>query len=217
MQQSFFFFSSGWRATYFSMRSNVTPGTNLALFCIQNLKDKKRKHGRAADNRYKTNKRCSHTRQSNKNIWLLHSRFYDLRERRSWKNEKWELRRLQPLSVWKRGLLAASYFWEVGCPAAPHTPAERRECERTNRKHWRPVTMCARWRVVGWSWCKHHQTTVLVTSDHKGSLTSMKLKARFMVTPLLLVEGETKTMRLKGLTEQLKHRSSLWVKSSTWL
>lgn len=41
------------------MRSNVTPGTNLALFCIQNLKDKRRKHGKAADHRYKTNKRCS--------------------------------------------------------------------------------------------------------------------------------------------------------------
>lgn len=26
-----------WSETYFSMRSNVTPGTNLALFCIQNL------------------------------------------------------------------------------------------------------------------------------------------------------------------------------------
>lgn len=30
-----------WSATYFSMRSNVTPGTNLALFCIQNLGGKK--------------------------------------------------------------------------------------------------------------------------------------------------------------------------------
>lgn len=31
-----------WSATYFSMRSNVTPGTNLALFCIQNLGGKHR-------------------------------------------------------------------------------------------------------------------------------------------------------------------------------
>lgn len=29
-----------WGATYFSIRSNVTPGTNLALFCIQNLQDR---------------------------------------------------------------------------------------------------------------------------------------------------------------------------------
>lgn len=31
-----------WSATYFSMRSNVTPGTNLALFCIQNLGGEKK-------------------------------------------------------------------------------------------------------------------------------------------------------------------------------
>lgn len=40
-QRDFFFWRGvGWGATYFSMRSSVTPGTNLALFCIQNLKDK---------------------------------------------------------------------------------------------------------------------------------------------------------------------------------
>lgn len=35
-----------WSATYFSMRSNVTPGTNLALFCMQNLGGKKKKTGK---------------------------------------------------------------------------------------------------------------------------------------------------------------------------
>lgn len=39
----FFWRGVEWGATYFSMRSSVTPGTNLALFCIQNLKDKKYK------------------------------------------------------------------------------------------------------------------------------------------------------------------------------
>lgn len=34
-----------WGATYFSIRSNVTPGTNLALFCIQNLWDRKKRGG----------------------------------------------------------------------------------------------------------------------------------------------------------------------------
>lgn len=30
--------TDGDRTAYFSMRSNVTPGTSLALFCMQNLR-----------------------------------------------------------------------------------------------------------------------------------------------------------------------------------
>lgn len=42
-----------------------------------------KKTKRAADKSCKANKTCSQTRQSNKNIWLLHYRFHDLRERQS--------------------------------------------------------------------------------------------------------------------------------------
>lgn len=65
-----FFLGRQWSATYFSMRSNVTPGTNLALFCIQNL-GKKSRQGKAADKRWKENMGCSQTRQSNNNVWPL--------------------------------------------------------------------------------------------------------------------------------------------------
>lgn len=45
--------------------------------------NKKTKHGKAADKSHKANKTCSQTTQSNKNIWLQHYRFYNLRVRQS--------------------------------------------------------------------------------------------------------------------------------------
>lgn len=89
-----------WSATYFSMRSNVTPGTNLALFCIQNLGGKTQ--GKVSDQGCNENKRGSQTRQCNKSVWPLQHKFYDQWGKQSadkHSNEKRALQRLQPLST----------------------------------------------------------------------------------------------------------------------
>lgn len=82
----FFFFGRAWGTTYFSMRSSVTPGTNLALFCIQNLKDKKYKGWKELLQVVKQ------MRSSNKkkmfSFYITHFMTYNHQEKHS--SEKWE-------------------------------------------------------------------------------------------------------------------------------
>lgn len=78
-----FFLAGGGGATYFSMRSSVTPGTNLALFCIQNLKDKKYKGWK------KLLQVVKQMRSSNKfGFYITHFTTYNHQEKHS--SEKWE-------------------------------------------------------------------------------------------------------------------------------